>query len=88
MVAGLDAALSVSALQELLAECTGVPVCEQELLTGFPPAVRARALADRFWMQLGSWQGFISCPKFFGVQRVCLSVVSGSRQRSRLNTKH
>lgn len=32
--------MSVAALQGLLAERTGVPAAEQELLTGFPPAVR------------------------------------------------
>ncbi|KAK9839310.1 hypothetical protein WJX81_006947 [Elliptochloris bilobata] len=36
---GLGPALSVAALQDLLAERTGVPPHEQELLTGFPPAV-------------------------------------------------
>jgi hypothetical protein len=36
--------VSVAALQELLAERTGVPAAEQELLTGFPPAVRHRCL--------------------------------------------
>lgn len=36
--AGLDGALSLSAFQELLAEKTGVPAFQQELLAGFPPA--------------------------------------------------
>jgi len=34
----LDGALSLSAFQELLAEKTGVPAFQQELLAGFPPA--------------------------------------------------
>lgn len=42
LAAGLDSALSVTALQELLAERTGVPAQEQELLAGFPPTVRTR----------------------------------------------
>lgn len=38
MVAGLDGSLSVAEFQQLLAEKTGVPAPEQELLAGFPPA--------------------------------------------------
>ncbi len=46
LVAGLDEALSVAALQDLLADRTGVPAAEQELLAGFPPLVRGRAQPD------------------------------------------
>lgn len=34
----MNGGLSLSAFQELLAEKTGVPPSQQELLTGFPPA--------------------------------------------------